>query len=216
MRKKPTPEPEPAKKLTALQAATARGDAAEERQTWAWEHLAECGEERLVLIRALSMVYPSHLMPFRSAGKPSKRRVLCIHTPTGPCAWTLRDAEVPQFEHLNVVPDHWDGAKREDRLARLREISLENAHTAMTPKAPVSRVTFEYQTWTNIIQWCTNKNLPEWPAYGGQGIRVCQAWLGGFSAFLTDMGRRPAGGGVLERVNPSGDFEPANCRWGTE
>ena len=74
--------------------------------------------------------------------------------------------------------------------------------------------TVEYQSWANAIQRCTNSNLPEFPNYGGRGIKVCERWRKSFEAFFNDMGPRPGGCNSLDRFpNLNGDYEPGNCRW---
>jgi hypothetical protein len=65
--------------------------------------------------------------------------------------------------------------------------------------------------WTDMKQRCLNPNAPDYPRYGGRGIKLCQAWHS-FDYFYEDMGEPPEGT-TLNRINNDGDYEPGNCEW---
>jgi len=68
-----------------------------------------------------------------------------------------------------------------------------------------------YNSWVSMLQRCTNPNKSSYPYYGGRGITVCARWQK-FENFLADMGARPINLS-LDRIDPNGNYEPANCRW---
>jgi hypothetical protein len=78
------------------------------------------------------------------------------------------------------------------------------------------RNTPEYQAWHNMKKRCTLPSHPDYRMYGGTGIGVCPAWRNSFLAFYGDMGVRPSPQHSLDRIDPTGNYEPSNCRWATK
>lgn len=70
-----------------------------------------------------------------------------------------------------------------------------------------------YNSWWAMQSRCKNKNVKEYPAYGGAGVRVCKRWES-FVNFLADMGKRPEGTS-LGRFRDKGNYTPRNCEWMT-
>ena len=68
-----------------------------------------------------------------------------------------------------------------------------------------------YNTWRAMVRRCTKPHDKDYPRYGGVGVAVCPEWLD-YLAFEADMGE-PEGAQTLDRIDPYGDYNKANCRW---
>ena len=76
----------------------------------------------------------------------------------------------------------------------------------------------EYMAWMAMKRRCYDKSHPSYEDYGGRGILVCDRWLNSFENFIKDMGPKPGPEYSLDRWpnNETGNYEPGNCRWGTD
>lgn len=71
----------------------------------------------------------------------------------------------------------------------------------------------EFYVWQGAKRRCYGAKSPNYPRYGGRGIKMCDRWRDSFINFYADMGPRPSPRHQLDRINNDGDYEPGNCRW---
>lgn len=94
----------------------------------------------------------------------------------------------------------------------MRETSAALGRSTATHKLTKSKA---WNTWVNIRQRCHNPKTSSFSKYGAKGIRVCERWHS-FENFYADMGDPPSTAHTLDRIDPSGNYEPNNCRWATQ
>lgn len=106
--------------------------------------------------------------------------------------------------------------------AVLRWDHVKTGHTQSCGCLPIthghtknSMCTPTYKTWSAMHARCDAKEgTHHWKYYGSKGITVCERWAD-FSAFLEDMGERPAGH-TIDRVKGHLGYSRENCRWATK
>jgi len=85
----------------------------------------EVYRERDALVAALSKLWPSHLAWHGDPDwEDGWRNIVCIHSPVGQLTWHIQDDERPQFAHLLVKAEHWDGHTTAEKYARLAALEV--------------------------------------------------------------------------------------------
>lgn len=71
-----------------------------------------------------------------------------------------------------------------------------------------------YRRWALMISRCTNPNSSRYRFYGAKGITVCDEWRKDFKSFndwsIANGYKEEL---TLDRIDPTGNYEPNNCRW---
>jgi len=71
----------------------------------------------------------------------------------------------------------------------------------------------EYFIWKTMRQRAKGRG-PAKDREVYRGVTCCPEWED-FAQFYADMGPRPSPQHSIDRINPWGNYEPANCRWAT-
>jgi len=146
-------------------------------------------------------------MPDRLVGKFATRYIFglceCGKTKTIPL-YSLTSGKTISCGCYNATQS---SKRASDRIAEGFRPRLSHGHAASTG----SRT---YNTWVNMRRRCNNPSATQWKYYGALGVSVCARWSV-FENFLADMGERPKGKTIDRYPDPTGNYEPSNCRWAT-
>ncbi|AZV00996.1 HNH endonuclease [Escherichia phage vB_EcoM_005] len=75
---------------------------------------------------------------------------------------------------------------------------------------------YTYSSYSAMIARCTDPKHKAYPAYGGNGIVVCDEWLPkgkkGYLKFVEDMGERPKGTSI-NRIGSVKRYSKETCEW---
>ncbi|KYC82578.1 hypothetical protein [Bacillus licheniformis] len=73
-----------------------------------------------------------------------------------------------------------------------------------------------YRYWDGMKKRCYSPSHDSYKWYGATGVKICDEWLHDFKSFYDwsiENGYRE--GLSIDRIDPSKDYSPTNCRWVT-
>lgn len=94
--------------------------------------------------------------------------------------------------------------------------------TAKEVKPTSKKKTRLYNIWQGMKQRCNNPKCNRYQHYGAKGIKVCESWLNNFQefagwAYANGYSDDPPGDRAhslsIDRIDPTKDYCPENCRW---
>lgn len=110
----------------------------------------------------------------------------------------------------NAKIDHPMKGKHHSDETRARLAEYKGANTSQYKHGWSTTPT--HVTWRAMIGRCTDPRNASYVHYGARGITICERWAD-FLNFIEDMGMRPSLDYELDRIDPDGNYEKANCRW---
>lgn len=72
-----------------------------------------------------------------------------------------------------------------------------------------------YEIWRHMHHRCYNPKNTAYKYYGGKGITVCEEWNSFVYFALWAVQNGYSDDLTLDRIDPSGNYTPDNCRWTT-
>lgn len=112
-----------------------------------------------------------------------------------------------ESRHINRKDIHSCGCLAVERAIKARKVH--GMSGAGGKRHPI------YNSWSTMIQRCSNPNNPGFKHYGYRGIKVSKEWLV-FNNFKNDMLSTWRPGLTIERKDVNGDYKLSNCRWATK